>query len=231
MDKKELLELYEKLYFHEIEVREKLNERLQAPLTLIIAFVGVIAYLLQNYEHKEFTTTSLIFLGVVGATSVCVAVSIYFFIRSWYNNLYSFLPSANETEKYRKVLLNQYATYPNGEELANGYFKDFLSNYYVSCSTINAVSNDYRSAYVHKTNARLILTALLGFSAFLVFYIGGLDRTRKPTEVTLLNPIHVIQGVPMNTINGVQTPQPPPPLPASPPPPRQIREGVVPNKR
>jgi hypothetical protein len=50
MPKNPLFDLYEKLYFHEIDVREKLSGRLQTPMAIIFSLVGVLAYLLQNFD-------------------------------------------------------------------------------------------------------------------------------------------------------------------------------------
>ena len=53
MAKNPLFDLYEKLYFHEIEVREALGGRLQTPMAIIVSLIGVVVYLLQNFDKEH----------------------------------------------------------------------------------------------------------------------------------------------------------------------------------
>ena len=228
MENKDIFQLYEKLYFHEIESRERLNSRLQTPLTLIVSFVGVLAFLLQNSGHLDFSVAAILFsvLMVLSATALVVAAT--FFIKSWYNNEYWFLPSAQDTEDYRQSLIKTYAPYADGAKLASEYFSEYLMKYYVKNSSVNTKCNDSRSIYLHKTNGALIVTAAIAFLAFLAFFFGNLDKAniKKATEVSVVNPVRIIGGYmadqPKKDEPKKVTPPPPPP----PPPPRQIREGV-----
>lgn len=228
MEKKDVFQLYEKLYFHEIDSREKLNSRLQTPLTLIVLFVGVLAFLLQNYGHQGFSVAAILFSALVVLSVAALASAAFFFVKSWYNNTYSFLPSAQDTENYRQTLIKFYEPYENGEQLASEHFSDYLMSYYVRYSSANTECNDRRSIYLHKTNSALIVTAAIAFLAFLALFFGDLDKAniKKATEVSVVNPSVPIGG---NMSNQPKNDQPqkvilPPPPP--PPPPRRIREGV-----
>ena len=221
MTKKDIFLLYEKLYFHEIDSREKLNSRLQTPLTLIVSFVGVLAFLLQNYGHQGFSLAAVLFSVLIVLSATALASAAFCFVKSWYNNTYFFLPLAQETENYRQTLIKHYEPYENGEQLASEHFSDYLMSYYVRYSSDNTECNDQRSIYLHKTNSALIITAAIAFLAFLVFFFGGLDKAniKNPTDVSIVNPVVLIGG---NMSNEPKKSIPPPP----PPPPRQIREGV-----
>lgn len=223
--KKAALELYEKLYFHEADAREKLNARLQAPLALIISLIGVIAFLLQNYEHRGFTPSATLFTLFLCAAVVALIVATYFFIQSWYDNTYSFLPSAQVTEEHRKRLIEMYEPYEGGDKLAADYFEDALLQSYIASSAANTAVNDKRSIDIHKTNGTLIITASITFVAFLTFFFGGLQKGQTPvipevkTELTIKT-----EGIQMSSDSKGKLANPPPPPP--PPPLRQIREGV-----
>jgi hypothetical protein len=230
LSKREVLQLYEKLYFHEAESREKLNARLQMPLALIISLIGAVAFLLQNYEHKGLSGFAVAFGLLLSLAVVAILLAAYYFTRSWFNNTYSFLPAARDTEAYRQTLLETYRPYPDGEKLAADYFTDYLLNYYVERSSENTACNDRRSLYVHRTNAALIATAIIAFVAFLVFFFGGLQKGREPildkmTATATEQPEINVSSDPKS--NKTEPPPPPPP-----PPPRQIKEGVeiVPSK-
>lgn len=230
--------MYEKLYFHEIESREKLNSRLQITLTFIVSFIGVLAFMFQNYEHQNFSSLEILFILLFVASILGILIAIYFFIRSWHNNIYTFIPAASDTDKYHSELQKLYEPYgKKGEKLIEDYFEDYISSQYIKCSSANTECNDRRSIYVHKTNTALIVTAIIAFFAFLIFNLENLDKSniKKPTEVIIINPVKTImenmtketphqqnepKGVSPTSKSG--TPPPPPPQPVS----RIIKEGV-----
>lgn len=226
MAKNPLFDLYEKLYFHEIDVREKLSGRLQTPMAIIVSLVGVLTYLLQNFDKGHNGNSVLAFLSLFLLSSVILVIAIYFFIRSWYGNTYAFLPSAEATEQYRQLLQKTYEQYKNGDSLAETYLNDYLCTKYISCATQNTQCNDLRSLNLHRTNGTLIVSTLLVAVTFLVFFMGDLDSTKasKPTEVVIVKPVDV-KGV----ILSDKKPEPPKevaPPPPPPPPTRLIKEGV-----
>jgi hypothetical protein len=225
LSKKDVLQLYEKLYFHEVDSREKLNARLQMPLALIISLIGVVAFLLQNYEHRAFTPSATLFSLFLTAAIVALIAAIYFFILSWYGNTYAFVPSATEIEKYRQTLYTTYEPYDKGNALAANYFHDYLLRSYIDSSSVNTACNDNRSVSLHKTNTALIVTAVITFVAFLMFFFGGLQKGQNPkVPETKIEVTIKAEGVQMSNDPKGKAANPPPPPP--PPPLRQIREGV-----
>jgi hypothetical protein len=227
MTKSQLAALYEKLYFHEIDVREKLNGRLQMPMAIIISLAGVVGFLIQKVDFYQFGWVEKIFAALLTIDVFLLSVSAYYFIRSWYGITYSFLPSAEETEKYKNLLKETYKQFEKRNELTEKYFEEYINTYYIKCSTQNTHCNDKRSLNLHKTNGRLIISTLFILTSFVFFSISGIgnDKIKKPNEIIIIKPVD-IKGYVMteekNNPPKVVTPPPPPP----PPPPRQIREGV-----
>lgn len=225
--KNPLFELYEKLYFHEIEVREKLGGRLQTPMAIIVSLVGVLTYLIQNFDKDNGTAAMLWFSSLFVISIVTLAIAVYFFVRSWYGNTYAFLPSAEATEEYRKLLQSTYEQYKDGDSLAEKYLHDYLCTKYIACATQNTQCNDLRSIHLHKTNGTLIVSTVLVAVTFSVFFMGDLDRTKtsKPTEVVIVKPVDV-KGVIMTGAPPAKPKEVAPPPPPPPPPTRLIKEGV-----
>jgi hypothetical protein len=192
MNKKEIFELYEKLYFHEIDVREKLNARLQMPLALIVSLIGALAFMLQNYAFQISLLSSL-FLFLLICAFLCLTWAIYYFVRSWFGNEYCFLPSAKATRDYHAQLKTLYKEFAKREQIVAFYFRNYISRYYVDCSSKNTECNDRRSAYVHKTSGAIIFTAVIAFFAFMTFYVGKLDKSyvKKPAEVVIVKPVEI----------------------------------------
>lgn len=220
MSKNTLFDLYEKLYFHEIEVREKLGGRLQAPMAIIVSLIGVLGFLIQNFDKQQSTSAASLFIILLVASASTLSFAIYFFIRSWYGNTYAFLPSAEDTEEYRQLLESTYKQYTNGNILAENYLYDYLCSHYIKCATQNTRCNDQRSLNLHRANGTLIIVTLLVAMSFLTFFVGDLDRTKgnKPNEIVIVKPVD-IKGTlttdrkpePPEAGVGVGAPPPPPP--------------------
>jgi hypothetical protein len=221
MNNQDLFELYQKLYWYDIEAREHLNTRLQIPLGIIVALAGLLGFMLQNYEHKATTWTTGSFIALALLAALALIVSTLFFVQSGYRHAYSFLPDAATIEAYRISLESHYTTYPDPNISASNAFDGYLLKHYIDYSSINTAVNDTRSRKLHQTNTAIICTATLLGAAFLVFYFGRLDKANedKTTKVLITSPV-VIKG---DVMSGSQPASPPPP-PPPPPPARVVRE-------
>lgn len=179
MTQDDLFKLYQKLYFHEIDMREKLNSRIQIPLAIIVAQITLLGYILKCLTNIKSDFYGILVIILFVCTILLIATSIYYFIRSWYNYEYSFLPAANETEEYRSLLLETYRGYENCDLLVENALKDYLYNYYADCSTINTNNNDKRSIYIHKTSKYLIASFVIIFLTVAVVNLSN-DKLRIP---------------------------------------------------
>lgn len=61
MNSQNLFELYEKLYFHEVESKEKISSRLQIPLAILLAIIGVLSHIVKGVTLKCPDTWSVTF--------------------------------------------------------------------------------------------------------------------------------------------------------------------------
>lgn len=217
-----LCTLYEKLYFHEIDAREHLSARVQVPLAITVSLIGVLAFMLMNFDKQMCGVIAFLFLFFLVLSTASLITSVFFLIRSWYGHTYSFFPSAADTEAYQKTLKETYKGYKDGDTIAQGHLNDYLYNYFVECSTINTHCNDKRSLFLHKANGALILTVFLAAVSFMFFYLGGLDKRQhaEPTKISIVQPVEVREVKMVDDKQG----EPPPPPP--PPPTRLIKEGV-----
>jgi len=233
--KKTLRELFEKLYFHEIEAREKINGRLQLPMVLIISMLGAIAYMLQNLQRSYIDIWTILFLATLAATAVFLCIAIYNFIRSWFGNTYDFLPTPIDSSEYLNLLNTTYAEFDEKNQLIDQYLDEYLYDSYIHCATKNASCNDKRSIYLHKSHGYIITTSVSLLICFIVFYFGSLEKkpSKDPIQVSIQN-LDFLKGVIMTESqtpkveNPQQKPTPKkiPPPPPKPPTPRQIREGI-----
>ena len=161
MNETELYKLYEKLYFHELEIRDKLIGRLQISLTVIAILLGFLAFMLRNKADVASSTAVSIFWILFVISTVLIAASIIFFILSWYGYKYKLLPTASETDNYKNELFDHYKEYENSDELATNALNQYIYESFRDWSSENTTINDKKSFYLYLTNLFLIFIASL----------------------------------------------------------------------
>jgi hypothetical protein len=195
MTSDQLRQLYEKLYFQEVDARDKLQTRLQIPLTLILSVIGALVFLLQNFDYQigSWTAFRVAFLFFLLCGAVILVLAMKWFVNALYNNEYHFLPDSAQTAKYKELLEQTYESYGNKDALVSDAMDKYVLGYYVQFAALNTQVNDRRAAYIHLCNGGIIASAVLFVAAFLAFYFGELDKGRiKPaSEVVITKPIDV----------------------------------------
>ena len=186
-------ELYEKLYFHELEAREYINGRLQTPLVLLMSTIGAAAFLLQNYQKQDIqnilqSSVSILFLYCLVVTLISIIFGGYFFTQCYYNNQYRVLPIPDDINNYKIILESTYSPYREKDALVKKYLTNFICTSLIKCSSDNAIRNTKRSDNLLKTNTSLIISICFLAFSFLSFYIGNLD---KIPEVNIVKPVNI----------------------------------------
>ncbi|MCU8075771.1 hypothetical protein [Shewanella sp. SM29] len=204
MNDEKRFELYEKLYFHEVEAREKILSRLQIPLALLLSITSVYAILVNGISFENGSLWNFCFGGVFSVSVGFFITSVSYFLRSFYGHTYEFIPSALTTENYRNKLIETYRDYDECDELVEKHFNEYIFKYYNECSSANTVVNDKRSEFLHKCNTYLILTSLPLAIAFLIFSLSGVDKNsvEKEFKVQISKPIELINSKSPLEING-----------------------------
>jgi hypothetical protein len=194
MDKKELFKFYEKLYFHEIEYRDKITARLQLPLAIYISFLSLLGFMVRNINFACKNGYLILFGFFFIASSALLVVGIIYFIKAFYGHTYEFIPTANATEAYRKKLDSTYEEYENGTELSKTYLEDYMYRYYHECSSKNAEVNDKRSENLHKANSFIVFVVVPLLVTFLFFHFGNVDKNKleKREVVEIEKPLKII---------------------------------------
>jgi len=191
VNNEKVFELYEKLYFHEVEAREKISARLQIPLAIILSITSVYAYLLKGISINNTGSWNIAFCILFFVSFTIHCFSMVYFIRVFYGHTYEFLPSASETEKYRNKLIETYSDYTDHCELVAKYFNEYLFKYFNECSSANTIVNDSRSEFLHKCNTFSIANVIPLSILFLIFTFSGIDKNSiaKEYRIKLTNPV------------------------------------------
>ncbi|EHT4943698.1 hypothetical protein VV99796_03495 [Vibrio vulnificus] len=237
MNKQSLYELYEKTYFHEMEVREKLVGRVQINFALIATGFAVLSYMVRMLDFEQNHPVIGIFILSVLASLVLVTFCIRHLVKAFWGNEYEGMPIANEIDKYRIELLEhaeriktyntQYPEEAQPEVDVEQEVSNFVYNKFRDCSSHNTKVNDVRSEHVHKSFGWLLYSSIPFLVASLLFVVGNLDVSSPRKETPIINTtlnqqltaiaasleqLNQSQGVIMSN----KTPPPPPP-PAQPP--------------
>jgi len=171
MNKKELREFYLNSYYKELDTREHLNSRLQFPLVIIIALIGVISYLTPeskpDYCIYEFVVLLIIYL----ATLISLAKAIIHFVKSYYNKKYELMSYLDKFDNYGKDLLDYSSENGDNDKGVTSEFIEYIEKEIIDCTSINSQTNDFRNNQIHFTNKWLIITSILLFILTVSYYI------------------------------------------------------------
>lgn len=188
-DEPELKALVESLYFHEIQTREDLGQRLQIPLAVLIALAGIVGQMLQNMERGQTGNWVYAFWFAVTGCAGLLAAAFFFFVRTGWGHVYKYLPVAGDLENYRSECNKLYENYPYSKELVETAVRKAVYDRLVECVTVNSAINDHKSYNILILNRVLAFAAVFSFASFLFFYFGELDK--KYQEIKIVGPLEV----------------------------------------
>ena len=172
MTRIERFQLYEKLYFHELERREKISARLSLPIAATVANVGLLSFMLNSAGRPQGNFYSVSFWFLFCASSVALLAGAWFFRKAWFGHTDKLLPTADQIEIYHADLVRTYEEFENSEDLVKKHFNDFLFDYYKRFSSANAINNDQRSYDIYRANAALTVAVLLALASAIPFYVS-----------------------------------------------------------
>jgi len=173
MNKQDRFELYEKLYFHELERIEKVSARLSLPFTVMLAVIAFLAFMLNSESKPNGGLFGSAFWTLFFLSAFCLCVGAWFFRLAWFGHSDKLLPIARTIEDYYRKLQDTYKGYEDGEKLANDYFDEFVFDYYAQFASENAINNDRRSFNIYRSIVALMLAVFLAFSAAIPFYLNA----------------------------------------------------------
>lgn len=178
MREDQVLALHEKLYFHEIEAREKLTARLQLSFVVLSAIIAAWLYVLGhiNFSGQNHPFNLAIFLVAYSIATVLIGVACLEFIRALWGHSYVCLPIATEIEKYRVLLFTTYEKYEDGKDVAEQYFSKFMARYYSECSADNSMVNSRRYDRLHDCTSYLVYSVPYLLISGVVFVLAHMGK-------------------------------------------------------
>lgn len=171
MDEAARFEFYEKIYFYELERKEKLISRLNLPLAILGVLLSFLSYMLGKAPGSEDGFAGVSFWILYLCAVFCLLCGAYYFRSSW--QLRDFdrgLPTLTELERYRVEATAHFAIHGENQDDAETYFKMIILSYYIEGSTVNTVNNDKRGSKLVSLANSVTLTMIFSVLSFVPFY-------------------------------------------------------------
>ena len=192
----DLHETYKDLYFHELDVREKLVNRIQLTFAFHVTIITVIAYMLRTVDFDSSIVLINVFFVSISISFLFLARSFYDAVRSFWGNEYKALPTPNEIENYRistikhEQALDEYRKInPENEEIEDYSAKDklneYLYNIYSDCASHNTNINDTRSKRIHSSIKYILFVSVPLLISISCFIFGDMDASSPRKKASM----------------------------------------------
>lgn len=193
MDDAARFAFYEKIYFYELERKEKLISRLNLPLAILGVLLSFLSYMLGNAPSSEDGFAGVSFWIFYLSAVFCLLCGAYYFRSSWQlRNFDRGLPTLSELERYRADATAHFAIHGENDDDAETYFKTIILSYYIEGATVNTVNNDKRGAKLVSLANYVTLTMILSVLSFVPFYthqqeLNQHEQSKAATSTTPSN--------------------------------------------
>lgn len=172
MKQDERRKFYERLYYHELEVRDKVENRLKLPFSIFAIVFTLAVFLFNEVLVKKSVPVDTFFWTVYLCALVALGLAVSFFVVSWYGYTYKMLPTASDIETYYEQILTEYQEVSphQASAWAKEAFEDFLLDTFKTYATHNTRNNDRKAFYLHRCVTALIISFMLICVAFYPYY-------------------------------------------------------------
>ncbi|CAI8991035.1 DUF2207 domain-containing protein [Pseudomonas sp. IT-P44] len=172
MDEKERFTLYEKIYFQELDRKEKLYARLTMPLAMLVAIVTFLSYMLNKAPTTADGSASVFFWFFYLCACGTLVIGVMYFRATWtLRDSDRGLPTLVDLETHRRSFSDDFEKYWDSKEEADKHFKSLVLNYYIEGATVNTENNDKRGEYLRSLANYVTLALVLAVLSFFPFYI------------------------------------------------------------
>lgn len=178
---------YEKQYYHELEMKERLDLRLQTVIGFTFAWISSSSYMFRVFDYNESLFGTLFFYNLIATTLCFVVTSLYQSIPVASGINYKKLESPKANEEYRLKLIDYYKQHePDmSEDEVDKIIYQGLLNDLAEATDHNIFMNYHRGEKCYKSIKWLIFS-MIPFALASILFVGfQLDLTH-PTKPILI---------------------------------------------
>ena len=168
-----LHELYERLYFWEIERQDRINSRVPVLLVIILALAGFQSFLIEHLLPMEKATPQVIAGVLLLVSMACLIMAAIYVKLAWHGHAFAYMPPADRLEEHRKKL-NEYCedeANPEGKREKRSLALEFESDlleYFVEDASCNFRLNKKKSLRFHVAFNWILISIATGVISFVV---------------------------------------------------------------
>ncbi|MEJ6654651.1 MAG: hypothetical protein QNL70_01395 [Pseudomonas sp.] len=162
----ELFAHFEKRYFHEVERKDHMFQRLNIPLAAIIAISGFYAVIF-SLDLKSVETGWLIWFWIIAAISLLFMLAgFFFFVEALLGNMDKALPTPQDIDDWKHKLVEYYKDEEDAKNTISSTIREHLFISYMSCTTVVSINNEIRANSLYRCNIFLVLAAAVAVGAY-----------------------------------------------------------------
>ncbi|WP_234122363.1 hypothetical protein [Clostridium hydrogenum] len=174
--------LFEKMYYQEIEQKEKINSRTSIPLSVIFLLVASLGFFFKDI--KKFPNATWVGYYKISLAAYCILVcmDIVLVCVAYYGYSYKYIQSPVILEKDYKIIdkyfNDNYEKYfkintnKTKEELIISGFKDHLCDQYATCTENNTKLNEKKLIYLRYTGWLIMASIVLCAITYLIYILN-----------------------------------------------------------
>ncbi len=174
------VELYKEMYYHELDVKEKINSRFVNPFSVYVVLIGGMGYLVSKIEEFPDKTRTGVLIMLLIIYGLSLGATGFFLYKAYYNHTYEYIENGVLLRKYKVELEKYYSDnyekyfqiYDKSEqELVLNDFNDNLINKFIKTATHNRSINHYKYKMFLRAGQSLVVNSIIWLVIFIITMI------------------------------------------------------------
>lgn len=188
MNNLDMMSFYERHFFHELDVKEKITVKAQISFAAIFTIATGATYMLRVLDFDSNLVALGAFIILSAAHFLLLGAAIILILRAFWDNEFRYMPIAssiadytNDLEKYNRDISIFNSSNPPAAALEpidiSETTAEFLKEKYIECASHNALTNAKRSENLHRGIGWIIYSGFPLFIAAGAFVIFDMDAS------------------------------------------------------
>lgn len=184
-----LVEHYKRLYYFELDRKDKINSNVHLPMTIVALSIGAVSFFINNLPSLAANDNwPIIFFFFLSCSVVSIILSVYLIFKTYTGYSYEYVSSTADIDNYVNELqkFNREAGKKTRVDIQEK-FLSLLLKQYCKCATTNSENNDKKAAYFRKSSISIMVAVvLIGITAF-PFFATHYNSSPKVQRIEIVN--------------------------------------------
>lgn len=196
-----ILDFYRESYHSELENKEKINNRITVPISIVTLLIGSLFFYFDKIDKINSDVSKVFFILFLGMSVIAILFSIFFLFKAYYGYQYDYIPLISEIKNFEDLLYAYHINDGKTEQQAGEFTKRdvelFLAKVYVKSTTNNMIENERKLKYLRHAGWSLSVVLLTAVLAFMPYSLGM--KNDDTLEVKITNIKEVKNNYPSNS--------------------------------